>query len=210
MKKGKGVLAWHFTGATLRDGRPIPAIGEWLTHEGPAVMCESGLHASRRLLDAALFAPGGTIHRVECADIVREEDDKLLCRRRRILATIPEDRANQILRLFARICAYTVIDKWDAPEIVRRYLETGDESLREAARAAAWAPVRAPVREAARAAAWATARAPAWAPVREAARAAAWAAAWAPAWAPVREAARETYDRELGRIVLDEMGLHNG
>jgi hypothetical protein len=23
------VLAWHFVGATLRDGRPIPPDGEW-------------------------------------------------------------------------------------------------------------------------------------------------------------------------------------
>ena len=42
-----------------------------------------------------------------------------------------------MLREFARWCALSVIDKWDAPEIVRRYLETGDESIRAAAIAAA-------------------------------------------------------------------------
>ena len=38
------IQAWHFTGAALRDGRPIPADGEVLHHDGPLVMCESGLH----------------------------------------------------------------------------------------------------------------------------------------------------------------------
>jgi len=40
-----------------------------------------------------------------------------------------------MLRSFARWCALSVIDKWNAPPIVREYLETGDESKR----AAAWA-----------------------------------------------------------------------
>jgi len=37
---------YHFTGKTLRDGRPIPPIGEWLIHEGSVKMCRYGLHAS--------------------------------------------------------------------------------------------------------------------------------------------------------------------
>lgn len=40
------VKAWHFTNGKLRDGGPVPAVGETLIHEGPVVMCESGLHAS--------------------------------------------------------------------------------------------------------------------------------------------------------------------
>ena len=40
------IFAFHFVGDTLRDGRPIPSDGEWLTHDGPVVMCISGLHAS--------------------------------------------------------------------------------------------------------------------------------------------------------------------
>jgi hypothetical protein len=149
------VMAWHFTGKTLRDGRPIPAVGEWLIHAGPVVMCQSGLHASRKALDALGYAPGFIVHRVECEDVVAEDSTKLVCRRRRIVGTVDGPVAEQILRRFARQCALSVIDKWDAPDIVRRYLVTGDESIR----AAAW--------DAARNAAWDAARNAAWAAYNE-------------------------------------------
>jgi hypothetical protein len=42
-----------------------------------------------------------------------------------------------ILDAWARWCALQVIDTWEAPEVVRRFLETGDETLRKAARSAA-------------------------------------------------------------------------
>lgn len=59
------VLAWHFVGDALRDGRPIPPDGEWLRHDGPIEPCASELHASERIIDALSFAPGSTIFRVE-------------------------------------------------------------------------------------------------------------------------------------------------
>jgi len=86
------VLAWHLTDDTLGDGRPIPPVGEWLVHEGEIRICRRGLHASRLLIDALLYAPGLTLHRVECADVVEEQEDKLVCRRRRILSTYQIDR----------------------------------------------------------------------------------------------------------------------
>jgi hypothetical protein len=52
-------------------------------------------------------------------------------------------------RTWARWCALQVIGLWDAPEIVRRYLETGNETIRSAAWSAAWS---------ARDAAWSAAR----------------------------------------------------
>jgi hypothetical protein len=183
MSPATTVKAWHFTGTTLRDGRPIPPVGEWLIHEGDVKMCERGLHASRKVLEAVTYAPAGTIHRVECRDVVQEDSDKLVCRARRIVGTVQTDRADQILRRFARLCAWTQLDKWDAPEIVWRWLETGDESIRAAASAAA--------RDAASAAA------------SDAARAAAWAAASAAA----RAAARAAYNLELEKLLLAEMGL---
>lgn len=42
--------AWHFVGETLRNGDPVPADGEVLRYDGPVAMCESGLHASKRLI----------------------------------------------------------------------------------------------------------------------------------------------------------------
>ena len=154
------VIAYHFCGDTLRDGRPIPPDGEWLVHEGPAVMCESGLHASRHPLDALHYAPGAILCLVECEDVVTEQDDKFVCRRRKIVKRID---ATELLWKASRQFALSVIHLWDAPAVVREFLETGDESLRDAARAAAWAAAR----DAARAAASDAARAAACAAQRK-------------------------------------------
>ena len=84
-----------------------------------------------------------------------------------------------LLREFARECALDVVHLWDAPEIVIRYLKTGDESIREDASVAARNAARNAASDAARAAANAAANAAA---ASAAARAAASAAAWAAAW----------------------------
>jgi len=150
-------LAYHFVGATRRDGRPVPPDGEWLVHEGEVIMCAAGLHASRRPFDALRYAPGETLCLVGCEGILDEDTDKFVCRRRRIVRRID---ATRMLREFARICALSVIHLWNAPLVVRQYLETGDESLRDVALAAApdveWAAARA-------SASWAAARDAAWA-----------------------------------------------
>jgi hypothetical protein len=149
------VKGYHFCGDTLRDGRPIPPDGEWLVHNGTVTICESGLHASAHPFDALRYAPGPILCLVECEDIVETQDDKFVCRRRMIVARFD---ATELLRAFARKCALDVIHLWDAPAIVRQYLETGDESIRDAAWDAAWdAPWDAPW-DAARDAAWDAAR----------------------------------------------------
>ena len=79
------IRAWHFVGKTLRDGRPIPRNGQWLVHPGKAIICESGLHASRRPSHALEYAPGPVLCLVECDGIVDEQHDKLVCKRRRII-----------------------------------------------------------------------------------------------------------------------------
>ena len=189
------MIGYHFTNEKLRDGRQIPPVGVWLLHDGPVVPCKSGLHASEHLYEAIEYASGCRLHRVELeGDLVSYGDpiDKWVGRRRKILASID---ATALLQEFARWCALQVVDLWDAPAIVRDYLTTGDESLRDVARdatvaaahaagsatfavgyAAAWA-----ARDATRAAVWdatvATGDAP-WDFVR-AARYAAWAAAGA-------------------------------
>ena len=164
---------YHFTGQTLRDGTPIPAVGEWLRlpetikikacpndndmHNG-----FGGLHASGDPYDALQYAPGALLHLVELDGEITPHGspvDKYAARSRKIVASID---AESLLREYARKCALSVIHLWDAPDVVKRYLTTGDESLRAAARAAAWA------------AAWDAA----WDAARAAARAAAWDAAW--------------------------------
>jgi hypothetical protein len=174
--------AYHFVAETLRDGRPVPPDGEWLEHEGPLAMCESGLHASRHPYDALQYAPGSTLCLVEVDGEMVEQDDKLVARRRMIVNRID---ASPLLRSFARWCALQVIHLWSAPDVVRRYLETGDESLRDAAGAAAWAAAGAAAGDAARAAARDAAG--------DAAGDAAWAAAWAAAWDAAGAAQRQHF-----------------
>ena len=161
-------LAWHFVRSvngvpTLRDGRPVPPVGEWLEEPGDIVMCQRGLHASWRAFDALGYVSweGAIACLVEVEDIAAEQKDKLVCRRRRVVAMVECD---DVLRLFAREAALSVLHLWEGevPAVVREYLETGNEEIGDAARAAAW--------DAARAAAWAAARDAARAAARDAAR----------------------------------------
>ena len=188
-------LAWHFVGETLRDGSPIPADGEWLEYSGPVVMCESGLHASTDPFDALQYAPGPVLCRVEVDGVVKRHNDKLVCSRRRIVA---RRDVTDMLRLFARQCASDVLHLLAAPEIVVRYLATGDESIRASAWDASWTTASDASWTTASDAALAAARGAAWDDARDAAgaaRGAAWATAWdaarAAAWEAARAAARE-------------------
>jgi hypothetical protein len=176
-------IAYHFTGKTLHDGRPVPAIGETLRHEGKLIICEQGLHWSRQPFDALRYAPGPYLHRVRVGGQIVEQRDKGASTERTILATID---ATHLMRRFAADQALSVAHLWKMPEVVREYLTTLDDTKRDAARAAA---------RAAADAAWAAARAAdaAWAAARAAARAAdaAWAAAEAAAWYAAARAAAE-------------------
>ena len=186
---------YHFTAGTLRDGSAIPAIGEWLEFTGKVIPCKSGLHASPDAFDALQYAPGNLLHQVELDGTILPHGDpvdKFAAQKRRIVATID---AEPIMRLFARRVALDVIHLWDAPPIVKEYLETGDESKRAAARDAAW--------DAAGAAAWAAAGAAAWA----AAWAAAGAAAWAAAGAAARAAKQKLYRGWFNEMVEAEFAL---
>jgi hypothetical protein len=188
------VLAWHFTAGTLRDGSAIPADGVILRHDGPLVMCTSGYHASERLIDALRYAPGPWIHRVEMSGSMLHENDKLVAEMRMIIWRLD---GSDLLWAFARQCALDVARFWQMPALVRRYLETGDEKIRRAARAAsadAWAARDARAARAARDAwdAWAASAArDAWA--ASAAARAARAARAASADASAASAARDAW-----------------
>jgi hypothetical protein len=184
------MIGWYFApdDRKLRygDGR---AIETGVTHRVACrpVLCEAGLHASERILDALQYAPGSVICRVRLGGEIVRGVDKSCATKRTYLAVIDGEI---LLRAFARRCALDVIHLWqEAPAVVREYLETGDENLRTAASDAAWAAAKAVAWDAARAAAWTAARAAArgaaWSVARAAAEAAAEAAATDAAWIAV-------------------------
>jgi len=179
-------IAWHFTGSTLRDGSPIPAIGQTLIFPGKIEICKAGYHWSRRPSQALKYAPGPMLHKVSYGGVVAEQSEKGVSSERTIFASID---ATHLLRRFAADQALGVAHLWDMPGIVREYLTTLDESKRTAAWDAAW--------DAARDAAWDAARDAAWAAAREAARAAARAAAWAAAGEAARAVAGAEFDRRV-------------
>ena len=156
----KTTYAWHFTGPTLRDGSPIPPIGETLKYNGPIVPCESGLHFSLEPFDALQHAPGPYLHLVRIdGEYLTHSNDKGVADNRTIIASLD---VGELLGYFARMQALSMVHLWNAPDLVLDFLMTGDSSISTAAIAAA------------RDAAWAAAWDAAWA----AARAADWDAAW--------------------------------
>ncbi len=181
MGNSKGVLAWYFSAADCRlrygDGRLIE-VGATHTVTVTPSPCNAGLHGSRNIMDALANAPGTVIWRVSIADSIAEQRDKLCGKSRTYLWGYD---AYSVLRDFARKCALDVAHLWKIPEVVRQYLETGDEPQRYAARAAARDAAWDAAGYAARDAAGAAARDAAWAAAGAAARDAAGAAAGAAA-----------------------------
>ena len=178
----KDVLAWHFVGDALRDGRPIPVDGVTLKHKGKLELCASGLHASERLIDALQYAPGPILCRVKMGGTIKKESDQLVARQRTILWRV---NSTDVLRKFARQCALDVAHLWNMPPVMKQYLETGDESLRDTASSAAWAAAKDVTKDAA----WAAAKDVTKDAARDAARDAALAAVWADASAAAGDAA---------------------
>jgi hypothetical protein len=188
MKTPKFINGYHFTGDTLRNGEPIPAVGEWLVYSGKIAPCKSGLHASVHPFDALRYAPGNLLHRVTLEGELTPHGvpvDKWVGRRRLIHQTI---NAEKMLRDFARWNARQVLHLWAAPDCVVKFLK-GDDSLRAAAYVAARDAASDAASAAARDAAYAAARAAASAAARDAAYAAASAAARDAAYAAARAAA---------------------
>ena len=160
------LLAWHFVGddRRLRDGRDL-VVGEWLRHDGKLEMCASGLHASKRAIDALQYAPGSIITLCEIGGEIIRDTDKLVASARRPLFAL---NIEQELMEFARVCALDMLHLCNPqPDpVVREWLETGDPDLRSAARSAAWSAAWS---AAAWSAAWSAARSAAWSAARSAA-----------------------------------------
>ena len=91
--------AWHFVGASLRDGSPVPADGVLLRLGGQPIPCERGLHASEHPFDALRFAPGPHLCLVECGGVIVPHGspvDKIACQERTIIARM--DNAIEVAR----------------------------------------------------------------------------------------------------------------
>jgi len=154
MKKVKG---WWFTTTERKllnnDGREIK-LG--ITHKvkGKIIPCQYGLHLSPRILDALAYASGPVVYKVEGSGVIIPHGkpiDKYACSHRTYLDGGID--ISDVLRKFANLCALDVIHLWDAPDVVVKYLKTGDESLREVSREISRATERSTERSAKRAAA---------------------------------------------------------
>ena len=141
---------WHFVrcdgDGTPRlnygDGRKI-LVGETLTIEGEPVLCEHGLHASKRAIDALGYCRyDACLCLVELGGTVVHGDDKSVATARTVVTMLSREQTNTLLAEFARWCALAVAHLWEMPEALRQYLETGDNSLRSAAWHAAEAAAR--------------------------------------------------------------------
>ena len=186
------VTGWYFSEESrlLRhgDARPI-AIGVTHEVEAPIELCNRGLHASVRAIDALHYAPGPIVWRVELSGKIKTGADKCVATHRKYIGGGVD--ASAVMRAFARRCALGVAHLWDMPDVVREYLNTGDESLRDAV----WAVARA----AARAAHDASSRGAIWTAARAAARAAARDASWTAAW----DAARDAQNKHLETMLME-------
>jgi len=184
----KIIKAWYFSGTDKKlrygDNRKI-VIGRKHSVKGKIDLCENGLHGSKSILDALQYAPGPVVWQVELSGNMEKGSDKIAARHRKYIDGGID--ISDTLREFARWSALQVLHLWDAPDVVKKYLETGNDELRAAAR------------DAARDAARATAREAAW----DAARAAAWDAARDAAWAAARAAAGDAAGAEQGKKLLD-------
>jgi hypothetical protein len=202
ISKRKAWLGWHFANETetLRfgDGRKIE-VGTTHKVDCTPILCKLGLHASKIVREALNYAPGNILFRVQLGGKIIHGDDKSVATSRKYLARVD---AELILREFARKCALQVIHLWKCPQVVQDYLESGDESLRSAARSAA--------RSAIRRVAWSATRRVAWSAAESAAYSAAYSAARRVARSAAHSAARNAQSKMLDKMVLDAIKKQGG
>ncbi|MDP3703895.1 MAG: hypothetical protein Q8R78_05865, partial [Candidatus Omnitrophota bacterium] len=98
------MLGWHFLSEDrrLRFGTDdLVAAGMTYAAEGPLVMCQNGVHASRRAIDALQYAPGPVVCRVRLHGEIQHDTDKSVARHRTVLWMAD---ATAILHEFALVC----------------------------------------------------------------------------------------------------------
>ena len=132
------VEVWHFLASPekLANTNESVIIGKKYKIEGEPVLCETGYHGSIRIIDALYYAPGNFLCKRKLSGTIIYGEDKVVGTEMEILSI---KNVEKELQLFARKCALSVAHLWNMPEVVKKYLETGDEKLRTMAREAAWA-----------------------------------------------------------------------
>ncbi len=175
---------WHFVADDKLRGGGIPAApGETERWNGPLVLCRSGLHASKRALNALELAPCGRTTQVRLVTLggqVLHDDDKSVASERTIIASADCTRT---LYEYALWCAESVrhlmtdARSANALDVRRRWLDgqaTDGEMI--AAQSAAWCAIKPTDEYATRNAAEAAAAAVTERPAAHVARATAWLA----------------------------------
>ena len=203
------IRAWHFLPDNgriqNRDGRTVE-VGKTYSCDGPLVICENGMHASRRLIDALKYAPGSVVCEVEVWGDVIETGDKLCGRHRKVLRMA--DATETLHRFACEVASRSlenagITDKrsWAAIETKLLWLDgkATDEEL-----SAAWPTAWSTAISAAIAAAWSTAIAAAWSTAISAAFAAAFAAARSAAFAVVWYEQDQLLTDMIGRLLSPE------
>jgi hypothetical protein len=187
-------LYWHFAPdnrKTRYSNEPI-IVGQTLKVKPPVELCERGLHASKRAIDALKYAPGAYVCLVTLSGQVEHGDDKSVASERTVIAAADATRLlfqfsiDCTARAMER-CGWESEDSWNALAIRAAHMDglADDEDLfaaRSAARSAAQSAA-----ESARSAAWSAAR--------SAAEFAAESAAWS--------AERDAQNAELERRLMD-------
>jgi hypothetical protein len=143
-------LYWHFAPdnrKTRYSNEPI-IVGQTLKVKPPVRLCERGLHASKRAIDALQYAPGAYVCLVTLSGEVMHGDDKSVASERTVIAAA--DATNLLFR-FAIDCAARSMercgweheDSWNALAIRAAHMEglVDDEDL-SAAGFAAWYAAR--------------------------------------------------------------------
>ena len=141
--------AWHLCRNDKRlgygDGRLIKTSRTYKVADPNKLhLCRYGLHASRRVVDALMYAQGSVLCRVELAGRIIEDKNKAVASERKVLWMFSCER---LLHEFACKCAERALRKakvedhrcWAAIETKRAWLDgkVGDDVL--AAARAAWA-----------------------------------------------------------------------
>ena len=134
------MLAWHFIHPDRRlRFKPFTDIvdGETLTAEGPLVLCENGMHASVRAIDALSFISwrSAIVCRVELGDEVEIGANKVCARTRKVLWSAP---AGDVFVKFARLCADRAKSHADSAAYAAAYSASSARINREESKYLNW------------------------------------------------------------------------